>query len=918
MGLSVDCLLTKDYNYMNRFVDLTLRKLLLCLPMSAGVAVAATNATVSVYPDKVGQTVGGIGGGIVYYQDWLTNHPNREAIYDTLFNGLGISCLRMGNWAQEDIPSDNTIVANDAIIYKAAKLYCGDKLPVVMTSWTPPAYLKANNSRTGSTQWAKATLKKENGRYVYDKFGKWWAESLGRYHKQGVFPDYISIQNEPDCDTSYDCMILDAKESNTVAGYGPALSAVAAQVKQMPNAPKIVGPENIGIGWNKTQEYVNNLDRKQLDGYSFHYYHSGTNEHEGDRYSFPNDFIEAQKGLASAFTDKPMFMTENSALRDTKPMDAIYTAWFLANAFNINKVQYYTHWNLIWGDEGESCISLQKWDSTYKAPWNGGFKTQSTYHGLRHFSKYVRPGMKLIDTWASTGQMTTCGFKSAEGDAYTLIFINQGNTDLSVSHDLPIDNKLFDSKVILTVPNKNIYSSYEGPYNGSVTMPANSVVTISYTKAHPVVSPYVYIYDESVKDPDWTNGANWNTGCKPWPTDSVLLYSGECKVSNFNHLAPVVVLNNATFRLIGDVTVNNTIHMFGGTLKVYTDNPGFMLQGKGISVEQPSTINVGHEETTFHLFDELYGSAALNMTGVGTLDLRTTNRDYTGTWYVRGGTLLATAEDALGAGNVEVMTNALLKVDAPCVIHNLRLEHDSTLLLNDTLTAENVYFDELTLPNGRYTNQDYPKFIMGDGMLIVNHAYPVLVQQGEEDDSEQIVGLDTAIVEINYVWENAETVEVDWNPHQPQGIDVQIKEWEQTVSLSGVPTETGEFIYSISTVSIEDSIFVMKGIIKVVDPNADSTVSSAAISLADEMDVYVAPLSVNRGEKSVLHINSPVNTHANVSILSATGVQLAMIEANVRQGANNAVLPLNSLPTGFYLVKVDVAGVTKTLKIQIK
>lgn len=903
---------------MNRFVDKTLRKLLLCLPMSAGVAVAATNATVSVYPDKIGQTVGGIGGGIVYYQDWLTNHPNREAVYDTLFNGLGLSCLRMGNWAQEDIPSDNTIVANDAIIYKAAKLYCGDKLPVVMTSWTPPAYLKANNSRTGSTQWAKATLKKENGKYVYDKFGKWWVESLSRYHKQGVFPDYISIQNEPDCDTSYDCMILDASESNNVAGYGKALSAVSAQVKQMQNAPKIIGPENLGIGWNKTQEYVNNLDRKQLDGYSFHYYHSGTNEHEGDRYSYPNDFIEAQKGLASSFSDKPMFMTENSALRDTKPMDAVYTAWFLANAFNINKVQYYTHWNLIWGDEGESCISLQKWDSTYKAPWNGGFKTQPTYHGLRHFSKYVRPGMKLIDTWASTGQMTTCAFKSPKEDAYTLIFINQGNTELSVNHNLPIDNKKFDSKVVLTAPDKNIYSQFLGTYQGTVTMPAHSIVTISYTLAHINVSPYVYIYDESVKDADWTNGANWNTGCKPWPTDSILLYSGECKVSNFNHLAPVVVLNNATFRLNGDVAVNNTIHMVGGTLKVNTNAPGFMLQGKGISVEQPSTINVGREENTFHLFDELYGSAALNMTGVGTLDLRTTNRDYNGTWYVRGGTLLATAEDALGAGNVEVVANALLKIDAPCVIHNLRLEHDSTLLLNDTLTAENVYFDEITLPNGRYTNQDYPKFIMGDGVLVVDHAYPTLVQQGDEGDSEQIVGLDTSIVEITYVWENAETVEVDWNPHQPAGIDVLVKEWEQSVSFSGTPSEAGVFTYSISTVSIEDSVLVKTGIIKVIDFNADSTLSSVSIALADEMDVYVAPTSVKCGETAVLRITSPINARINAVVLSATGTQIATVDTDVHQGGNSVVLPLNSLPVGLYLVKVDIANGAKTFKIQIK
>ena len=849
----------------------------------------------------------------MYYQDWLTNHPNREAVYDTLFNGLGLSCLRIGNWAIEDNDEDNLSVANDAIIVKAAKQYCGEQLPVLMSSWTAPAYLKANNSRNGSSAWAKGTLKKENGKYVYEKYGKWWAESLERYHQQGVYPDYISIQNEPDSDQGdYASMVLDPSESYDVAGYNKALSAVCAEVKKMRNAPKVIGPDNIGIGWNQTQNYLNNLDKNLLDGYAFHYYHSGTNEHS-DRYSYPNDFIEAMRGLATNLNDKPMFMTENSALRDPKPMDAVYTAWFLANAFNINKVQYYMHWNLIWGDSGESCISLQKWDSTYASPWQGGFKTQPSYHGLRHFSKYVRPGMKLIDTWASTGQMTTCGFKSADGNSYTLIFINQGDNELSVTHNLPVDEG-FDSKVVLTAPDKGIYSQLVGSYQGAVTMPAHSIVTIAYQRSHVDVSPYIYRFDAVSNNPDWTNPANWNTGCAPWPTDSIVIQSGECKLFNFNHTAPIVVLNNGTFRLTGDITVDNTIHLVGGIMKVYTNNPGFMLQGRGISVEQPSQINVGHGDNSFYLFDELYGSASLDMTGVGILDLRTTNRNYTGTWYVRGGTMIADADDALGSGNIEVLRGALLKVNNPCVINNLRLEHDSTLLLNDTLMVVNAYFDALTIPNGKYTKADFPNYIMGDGVLVVNHPYPVLTKQ-EGGDSVQVVKLDTAIVSISYTWENAETVEVDWNPHQPDGINVSITDWNQTVSFNGKPTETGDFIYLISTVSIEDSIIMKTGMISVLDSTVSHNVKVTTVGVGDAV---VIPSVTRCGEKSVLYFNSPSATTVHLTVLSATGTKVAEMDIDAVEGYNSAVLPLNRLSSGIYLVKVGVTDYSKVLKIQIK
>ncbi|MBO4736184.1 MAG: hypothetical protein J5614_07290, partial [Paludibacteraceae bacterium] len=76
-----------------------------------------TKATVGMDINDKQQEVLGIGGGIVYYQSWFTDHPNKEAIFDTIYTGLGLSALRIGNWKQD---IDNHDVKDELTIYNEA------------------------------------------------------------------------------------------------------------------------------------------------------------------------------------------------------------------------------------------------------------------------------------------------------------------------------------------------------------------------------------------------------------------------------------------------------------------------------------------------------------------------------------------------------------------------------------------------------------------------------------------------------------------------------------------------------------------------------------------------------------------------------------------------------------------------------
>ena len=418
------------------------------------------------------QTIDGIGGSIVYYTDWLTDHPHKEVLYDTLFTGLGLTSLRIGNWAQ-DLSAD---VSNDVEIVSKAHEQLGDNFSVIMSSWTAPASLKANNALHGSRDGITASLKRENGDFVYNQFGTWWRQSLEKYHALGIFPDYISIQNEPDYDADYDATVFNPTESSDIASYGLALEAVASAIDGMSHQPKLIGPEPLGIGWNTTQNYVNALDRNLLDAYAFHYYHSGITG-SPDRYRAPDDFLPAMTAMQNDLNDKPLFMTENCSMRDHEPDDAIYLAWIMANAFNVNRVSAYLFWDLIWNEDGGAVGLENPWQSFSTSH---GFYVNPEYHGLRHFSKFIKQGWLCLGVSSSDNDVLAVAFRSPQSDAYTIVLINKGTGSRTVSVSLP-SNAPTQGELIQTVPSNNIWSNSLGEYSlgSTIDVPAMSITTIA-------------------------------------------------------------------------------------------------------------------------------------------------------------------------------------------------------------------------------------------------------------------------------------------------------------------------------------------------------------------------------------------------------------------------------------------------------
>ena len=212
----------------------------------------------------------------------------------------------------------------------------------------------------------------------------------------------------------------------------------------------------------------------------------------------------------------------------------------LANAFNINRVSYYVFWNLAW-TSGNGCISLDKWDATQTTA--SGYSVQTEYHGLRHFSKFVKPGWKCSSSPSNSDPLLVPS-KSADGNSYSVIVINKGTSTITVTPKLA-DSRNFVTRVIRTVPAQGLWSHDDGVLGSSVEMPANSIVTHLFTsvlKVHfTIIWPKKPMPIEQPRQLDACGSA--------FATDTAIIHSGEVKTPNLVQTVLSLWIRGATFRV---------------------------------------------------------------------------------------------------------------------------------------------------------------------------------------------------------------------------------------------------------------------------------------------------------------------------------------------------------------------------------
>jgi len=439
---------------------------LLCLFLAPQAGAATVNATADVNLNTLYQQLDGFGAAGAWYEGYVTSQGG--SIYNVLFRDLGLDIYRIRN----TYGIDSGYMTNTSTIISNANASLGHPIRVMISSWSPPASLKDNNSTRQGTLDKNASDSNNSAPYyyVYNAFANWWRDSLTAWSNAGVNAYYINMQNEPSFTTPlWDTCKFDPTENSTNAGYEQAFAALYADLNALPDRPLLLAPENQSI--NGTTNYVSALnatDKSNVYGYSHHLYGDGDP-------NYPDSFISRMTSIKSALAGdgKPLLQTEYSrgGLID-QWANAMNLATLMHNALTVEEVSAYLYWELFWPSDGEPLVSVT----------SSSYTINPVYYAFKHFSYFTDPGWFRAKATTASSDLRITAFRNITDVNTAIVILNKSTTNdvnltLSltgfVSQTTWLKNEMYQST------STSNWASL-GQFNPSqpIILPAQSITTI--------------------------------------------------------------------------------------------------------------------------------------------------------------------------------------------------------------------------------------------------------------------------------------------------------------------------------------------------------------------------------------------------------------------------------------------------------
>src|ERR1035437_1541475 len=444
--------------------------------------VAPATTTLTATPATTYQTMEGFGGAMTWYSNSILNASTstQNQLYQLLFNDLGLDILRLKNWYfPVNYPTDKTTNAmtdnssyNATIqFFKQAKTI-NPNIDVLLSSWTPPPYLKSNDSANAGT------LKKDgNGKFMYSQFAQYWSDVLTAHSTSGMNPDFISIQNEPGFEnTGWETCGWRPSETASFPSYGIGFDSVYNRIKKLAVGPKLIGPEVENIGsdadLNNANTFTSYTDSIRshagLYAYAYHLYNFGGQ----NAVSIASSGTSSILNTVQKYSDKQNFMTEFST-------DWYDLALMIQQDLTQANASAYIHWELVWGDPTDTTGTAVMVNSS------GAYTVRPPYYTLKHFAKFIDKGYQRINITSTNSFVTVSAFKNPTKNEITLVAVNTATTSTTTSFGLGS----FAISAIQAY--QSVYGNYYQTITGltstsTVSLPAQSITTIVIDYTNPI------------------------------------------------------------------------------------------------------------------------------------------------------------------------------------------------------------------------------------------------------------------------------------------------------------------------------------------------------------------------------------------------------------------------------------------------
>ncbi|MBW6490081.1 MAG: glycosyl hydrolase [Lentimicrobium sp.] len=404
-----------------------------------------TQICVFVDPTKTFQEYLGIGGAITdasaetFYK---LSEQKQQEVLDAYFSrdkGIGYNIVRT-NIHSCDFSSASYTYVNDGDaelasfsvepdkkyripMIKAAIEKVGDEVVFYASPWSPPAWMKDNNSMLQGGK-----LKKE----FYQNWAEYFVKFIKSYEAEGIPVWGVTIQNEPMAKQTWESCIWTAEEERDFLNYnlGPTMHKSGLADKKI-----VMWDHNRDLIYQRASTYFADEEvRKYAWGIGFHWY---------EDWSGGVPVYENIQRVQEAFPDMHLLFTEGTAESFNAEQ---YSDWFLGEEYGRSMIHDFnngavgwTDWNILLDETG----GPNHVGNFCFAPMHGDTQTgeliyTNSYFYIGHFSKFIQPGAKRIIASPSRSQLISTAFLNPDG---TVVVIVMNESEIKTDFSLWIDGK---------------------------------------------------------------------------------------------------------------------------------------------------------------------------------------------------------------------------------------------------------------------------------------------------------------------------------------------------------------------------------------------------------------------------------------------------------------------------------------------